>query len=324
MAMRGGEVTLTTILVSLFLSATTTEGQLVVGYYNKICPQVESIVRDEVTKAVRFNAGVAAGLLRLHFHDCFVRGCDASVLIDSVSGNTAEKAASPNLSLRGFEVIDKAKLRLEAVCKRNVSCADILAFAARDSVALAGGLSYAVPAGRRDGRISRASETTDLPPSNLTLPQLIQFFARKGLSQDDMITLSGAHTIGRSHCSSFSKRLYNYNSTVKQDPSMEKNYANQLKQACPSNNPSPVVPLDPRSPNTFDSIYYNNVVANRGLLKTDVALLSSSASAARVKQYVANPNLFLRNFVRSMVKMGQVGVLTGRNGEIRLNCRKIN
>lgn len=63
-----------------------------------------------------------------------LQGCDGSVLIDSTANNTAEKDAFPNQSLAGFDVIDEVKTALEKACPGIVSCADIVALAARDSV----------------------------------------------------------------------------------------------------------------------------------------------------------------------------------------------
>ena len=129
-------------------------------------------------------------------------------------------------SLTGFEVIDKVKAQLEARCPRTVSCSDILAFAARDSAFIAGGINYAVPAGRRDGRVSTKDEPSgNLPPPYFDAKQLQQNFARKGLSLEDMVTLSGAHSIGDARCSSFSNRLYSFNATHPQDPSMDPSFA---------------------------------------------------------------------------------------------------
>uniref|UniRef100_J3LJD7 Peroxidase n=1 Tax=Oryza brachyantha TaxID=4533 RepID=J3LJD7_ORYBR len=153
------------VMAMAMAMATRSQAQLQVGFYDTLCPAAEIIVQEEVSKVVSANPGMAAGLVRLHFHDCFVRGCDASVLLDSTAGNQAEKDAPPNTSLRGFDVIDKAKARLEQACFGVVSCADVLAFAARDALALVGGNSYQVPAGRRDGNLSVAQETNgNLPP----------------------------------------------------------------------------------------------------------------------------------------------------------------
>nr|GEZ99529.1 peroxidase 27-like [Tanacetum cinerariifolium] len=54
-------------------------------------------------------------LLRMHFHDCFIRGCDGSVLLDSPT-NQSEKFSIPNISLRGFNIIDRVKTELEKTC----------------------------------------------------------------------------------------------------------------------------------------------------------------------------------------------------------------
>ncbi|WJX40647.1 peroxidase [Trifolium repens] len=315
------------VLVIYFLNASA-HSQLEVGFYSYSCGMAEFIVKDEVRKSYNKNPGIAAGLVRMHFHDCFIRGCDASVLLDSTPSNTAEKDSPANKpSLRGFEVIDNAKAKLEEVCKGIVSCADIVAFAARDSVELSGGLGYDVPAGRRDGKISLVSDTrTELPPPTFNVNQLTQLFARKGLTQEEMVTLSGAHTIGRSHCAAFSSRLYNFSTTSSQDPSLHPSYAAILKTQCPQGNTNPnlVVPMDPSSPGTADVGYYLDILANRGLFTSDQTLLSNTRTARQVNQNARNPYLWSSKFADAMVKMGQIGVLTGNAGEIRTSCRVAN
>ncbi|KAK6250834.1 hypothetical protein SCA6_004839 [Theobroma cacao] len=315
-------------ILAVVLFCQSVHSQLQIGFYRDTCSLVEFIVKEEVTKAFIKEKGVVAGLMRMHFHDCFVRGCDGSVLLDSTPSSTAEKDSfANNPSLRGYEVIDNAKARLEAVCKGVVSCADIVAFAARDSIEITGGLGYDVPAGRRDGRTSLASEIIgNLPPPTFNVSQLTQMFAKKGFTQEEMVTLSGGHTIGRSHCTSFSNRLYNFSGTGMQDPSLDPRYAAMLKQQCPQGNKDTnlVVPMNPSSPSITDAGYYVEILANRGLFTSDHTLLTNPATANQVTQNARNPMQWRAKFAAAMVKMGQLEVLTGTAGEIRANCRVIN
>ncbi|CAL0307704.1 unnamed protein product [Lupinus luteus] len=126
-------VTLATLIV-----IPTTYAKLSPNYYNKVCPQALTTIRSVVKKAIIRENRIGASLLRLHFHDCFVNGCDASVLLDDTPSFVGEKTAFPNNnSLRGFDVVDEIKAAVDKACKLPVvSCADILAVAARDSVAI--------------------------------------------------------------------------------------------------------------------------------------------------------------------------------------------
>ncbi|EHA8589334.1 putative Peroxidase 5 [Cocos nucifera] len=174
-------------------------------------PQAEQIVHDVVRNRHILDPTIAAGLIRFHFHDCFVRGCDASILLDETpSGEPVEKESPANGStLHGIEVIDTVKTIIESLCPATVSSTDTLAFAGRDAAILAGLRHYPVPSGRRDGTISRALETLDLPGPFATVEQLTEKFAKKGFSQGEMVILSGAHSIGGAHCPSFDRQLYN-------------------------------------------------------------------------------------------------------------------
>ncbi|KAG5527017.1 hypothetical protein RHGRI_028077 [Rhododendron griersonianum] len=303
------------------------EGQLSENFYSLSCPNVESIVNQTVFTKFSQTIITIPATLRLFFHDCMVEGADASIMISSPNGD-AEKDAPDNLSLAGdgFDTVIKAKAAVEAVCPGVVSCADILAVAARDVVVLAGGLSFEVELGRRDGVISKASEVAaNLPDPSFNLSQLIAIFAKKNLTRDDMITLSGAHTIGHSHCSRFANRLYNFSLSSKVDPSMNPNYAQQLMQACPQNvDPRIAVDLDPVTPEIFDNVYYQNLLVGKGLLTSDEVLFTNPASRRTVKNFANNPSHFNREFGNAMIKLGRVGVKTGNQGQIRKDCTAFN
>ncbi|CAN6289049.1 unnamed protein product [Urochloa humidicola] len=269
---------------------------------------------------------MGASLLRLHFHDCFVQGCDASVLLDddAAAGFTGEKGAGPNAgSLRGFDVIDNIKMLLELLCPQTVSCADILAVAARDAVEQLGGPSWTVPLGRRDATTASASlANSDLPGPTSNLNGLLNAFSNKGLSTTDMVALSGAHTVGRAQCQNCRARIYN-------DTDIDASFAAGLRATCPAQAGSgdgALEPLDEASPDAFDNDYYGNLLAQRGLLHSDQALFGGGGGAtdALVRTYASDAGQWGSDFAAAMVKMASIGPLTGTGGEIRVNCRRVN
>ncbi|CAI8591425.1 unnamed protein product [Vicia faba] len=315
------------LLLVLNIVNTVVHGQGTrVGFYSSTCPKAESIVKSTVTSHVNSDSTVAPGLLRMHFHDCFVQGCDASVL---VAGSSTERTAFPNLGLRGYEVIDDAKTQLETACPGVVSCADILALAARDSVVLSGGLGWQVPTGRRDGRVSQASDVNNLPAPTDSVDVQKQKFAAKGLNTQDLVTLVGGHTIGTTACQFFSNRLRNFTSNGAADPSIDPSFLSQLQTLCPQNSGATNrVALDNGSQNKFDSSYYVNLKNGRGVLQSDQALWNDASTKTFVQRYLGLRGLlgltFNVEFGKSMVKMSNIGVKTGVDGEIRKTCSAFN
>nr|AFK48674.1 unknown [Lotus japonicus] len=196
-------------------------------FYDSSCPKLESIIRKELKKVFDKDIAQAAGLLRLHFHDCFVQGCDASVLLDGSASGPSEKDAPPNLTLRAqaFKIIEDLRSQIEKKCGRVVSCADITAIAARDAVFLSGGPDYELPLGRRDG--------LNFATRNVTLDNL----------------------------------------------------------PAPQSNTTAIL----------NSLATKNLMNRQGLFFSD-------------------QSLFFEKFVVAMLKMGQLNVLTGSQGEIRANC----
>ncbi|OMO87860.1 Plant peroxidase [Corchorus capsularis] len=316
------------LILGLLGSPISTQAQLQLNFYSKSCPKAEKIVQDFVHQHI-FNApSLAAAFLRMHFHDCFVRGCDASILLNSTSSNQAEKNSPPNLTVRGFDFIERVKSLLEFECPGIVSCADIIALVARDYVFATGGPYWRVPTGRRDGVISRSSEAlTNIPPPFANFTTLLTLFSNQGLDLKDLVLLSGAHTIGISHCSSFSNRLYNFTGVGDQDPSLDSEYAANLKaNKCKTPNDNTTkVEMDPGSRKSFDLSYYTLLLKRRGLFESDAALTTNPTSLTFIKQLVEGSlQNFFAEFALSMEKMGRINVKTGPQGEIRKHCAVIN
>ncbi|XP_077230621.1 peroxidase N-like [Tasmannia lanceolata] len=328
--MKGKSISSPFLLVAsliLCLSITATS-QLTSNFYDTTCPTLLQIVRREVKRAIVNEVRMAASLLRLHFHDCFVNGCDGSVLLDGTDG---EKFAGANLnSARGFDVVDTIKSAVESACSGVVSCADILAIAARDSTLLSGGPTWKVLLGRRDGLVANQSGANlGLPTPFENLTQITPKFAAVGLNITDVVTLSGAHTIGFAKCATFSTRLFNFSDTGAPDTTMDTNMVTDLQSFCPQNGDgNKTTALDRNSTDLFDNHYYKNLLNGKGLLTSDQVLFSSvdavSTTKSIVQDYSNNSGLFFSNFANSMIKMGNISPLTGSDGQIRINCRVVN
>ncbi|XP_071720586.1 peroxidase 27-like [Rutidosis leptorrhynchoides] len=311
---------------ALLLSHVNGQG-LKVGFYEKSCPEAEKIVYKVISDVMAVAPSLSGPLLRMHFHDCFIKGCDGSVLLDSPT-NQSEKFSIPNLTLRGYNIIDRVKTALEKACPGVVSCADIVAIVARDVTVATMGPHWYVETGRRDGRVSLISDplnpVSGLPPFFLNITSLKASFALRGLNSKDLVVLSGGHTIGMSHCSSFTSRLYNFTGKGDTDPTMDPNYIAQLKKKCKPADPTTIAELDPGSFLTFDDSYYRLLTKRRGLLTSDAALLDDPETKAYLIQATGHDSTFFEDFGVSMIKMGRIGVLTGSEGEVRKVCSKIN
>ncbi|KAL0808008.1 hypothetical protein Bca101_100500 [Brassica carinata] len=297
--------------------------QLQFGFYSETCPSAESIVGDVVKQAVTKDPGNAAVLLRLHFHDCFVEGCDGSILIKH-EVNDDERFAPGNAGVGGFDVIDNAKSELERLCPGVVSCADIVALAARDAVIAAKGPFYEVPTGRRDGLTSDKSNAANLPDVEDSINILKSKFREKGLSDKDLVLLSaGAHTIGTTACFFIMSRLDAQDSTISPE------FFQVLRLKCPKGGDVNVrIPLDWESQFVFDEQIFRNIRDGKGVIKSDSVLYQDNDMKNIIESYLASNESseanFAADFAEAMVKMGVIGVKTGVQGEVRRICNATN
>ncbi|XP_031482190.1 peroxidase P7-like [Nymphaea colorata] len=311
-----------TFFIVFVISIASSTAQLSTDYYDSCCPGLLDAVRAQVKLAVDKEPRMGASLLRLFFHDCFVNGCDGSIMLDDTATFTGEKNAAPNRnSTRGFEVIDAIKAAVEQICPGDVSCADILAISARDSVVALGGPSWDVKVGRRDAwTASQAAANTSIPAPTFDLNRLVSSFQAQGLSVKDLVALSGAHTIGQARCTNFRARIYN-------ETNIDGFFARTRQAGCPRTSgagDNNLAPLDIQTPTSFDNSYFQDLISMRGLLHSDQQLFNGGSTDSLVTSYSQSSSTFNADFVAAMIRMGDIKPLTGSNGEIRKNCRRIN
>ncbi|EES18270.1 peroxidase 2 [Sorghum bicolor] len=276
------------------------------AFYDQSCPGAYNVVRRVIQSARVSDPRIPASLIRLHFHDCFVNGCDGSLLLDDdlPAIQTEKNVPANNNSARGFPVVDGIKRALEEACPGIVSCADILALAAEISVELAGGPRWRVLLGRRDGTTTNVQSAKNLPSPFDSLAKLQEKFRNVNLDDTDLVALQGAHTFGKVQCQF-------------------------TRHNCSAGQPQGALEdLDQVTPTVFDNKYYGNLLHGQAQLPSDQVMLSDPTAprttAPVVHRFASNQKDFFTNFVTSMIKMGNISPLTGKDGEIRKNCRRVN
>ncbi|CAL5061042.1 unnamed protein product [Urochloa decumbens] len=282
-------------IMAASLASASGAAELTPDYYGETCPQALPTIK--------------------------LLGCDGSILLDDTDDMIGEKTAKPNNnSVRGYDVIDTIKSAVNTVCLGNVvSCADIVAVAARDSIVALGGSPYDVLLGRRDATTASMDDANnDVPTPFMDLPALVSNFESQGLSLNDLVVLSGGHTLGYSRCLFFRSRLYNETDTL--DPA----YAASLDERCPVSGDDDALSALDDTPTTVDTDYYQGLMQGRALLHSDQQLYQGGAADALVKYYAENPTKFWEDFGAAMVKLGNLSPLTGDQGEVRENCRVVN
>lgn len=245
-----------------------------------------------------------------------LQGCDASVLL---AGKNTERASIRNSRLHGFEVIDTIKAALEKACPMTVSCADILAYASRDTVVVTGGSSWKVYGGRRDGLVSNKVEPEqNLPSGFAETPELISTFAQQGLTVQQMVTLSGSHTIGVTHCEHIANRIF---SPV--DPTMPKDLLKKLQKTCPKKTTGTPIVIDQKSEHKFDTQYFKNIKAGKGVMTSDQTLFADESTREYVEKNLEQGS-FEHRFGQAMFALTNINPTLFPDGEIRKRCQYRN
>ncbi|KAJ7519603.1 hypothetical protein O6H91_20G045700 [Diphasiastrum complanatum] len=320
-------ISMSVVLIWLFVTARVgicVSARLMFGFYDNDCPRAESLVRSTLAANVLFDPTAPAAMLRLAFHDCQVKGCDASILLRSTGRITSEMVSDRNFGIRRLDLIDRIKSTLELACPGVVSCADIIALAARDAVSLTGGPNIQIPTGRRDGTFaSNLAADALVPPATVNMHDFLQVFNSKGMTVAESVAMLGAHTLGVGHCVSIINRLY-----PTRDNTLGFGFGGQLRLTCPTPYPAFI------NNNTFmqndltnvffDNQYFRDLMVGRGLFSIDSEVANDPTTSQIVSAFAQNQNLFFSNFASAFVKLTASNVLTGDQGEVRRNCAFVN
>ncbi|KAI3983396.1 hypothetical protein MKX01_013463 [Papaver californicum] len=290
-----------TLFFSLILLLHAGESDIRLYYYSESCPRAEEIIKQEVTKLYHIHGNTAVSWVRNLFHDCMVKSCDASLLLENTSeGLLSEKMSPRSFGMRNFKYVNTIKKAVEKECAMTVSCADIIALSARDGAVM-----------------------DFIPNHNDTMSLVLSQFQSIGIDAEGVVALLGAHSVGRVHCTNLVGRLY-----PEVDPTLDPDYALYLKNRCPSPYPDPKAVEysrnDRETPMILDNMYYKNILEHKGLLLVDQQLVSDPNTSPFVQKMGSDIGYFHDQFSRALLLLSENNPLTETQGEVRKDCRYVN
>lgn len=137
--------------------------------------------------------------------------------------------------------------------------------------------------------------------------------------------------MGKARCLSFKQRIYDDFKHSREHHDKYKRYTTfrrMLRSICPEfGKDHKLAPLDHLTPAKFDNHYFLNILEGKGLLGSDTVLVTQDHEGEILKlvwAFASDEELFFASFAKSIVKMGNINVLTGDQGQIRRNCRFVS
>ncbi|KAK9126801.1 hypothetical protein Scep_015647 [Stephania cephalantha] len=313
------------LLFSFFLLLHSGASELRLNYYSESCPRAEDIVKEEVKKLYNEHGNTAVSWLRNLFHDCMVKSCDASLLLETSKEIISEKTSPRSSGMRNFKYVNTIKKALEDECPTTVSCADIVALSARDGVVMLGGPFISMKTGRRDSKESHIAEVEDfIPNHNDSMSLVLSRFQSIGIDVEGVVALMGAHSVGRTHCNNLVHRLY-----PEIDPTLDPDYAEYLRRRCPPPSDSIHKAIeyarnDRETPMVLDNMYHKNLLNHKGLLQVDQQLVLDPTASPFVEKMASDNAYFHEQFSKALLLMSENNPIIGDDGEVRKDCRFAN
>lgn len=177
--------------------------------------------------------------------------------------------------------------------------------------------------GRLDSLTASQEDSNQIMPcprSNATY--LIDLLSRFNLSVQDLVALSGSHSIGKGRCFSIVFMLYNQSGSEHPDPAIDQTFKEKLDKLCPLGGDGNVTGDLDATPEIFDNQYFKYLVNGKGFLNSDQMLFTYPLTSEYVREFSVNQESFFKAFAGGMIKMGDLQ--SGRPGEIRRDCRVAN